>query len=158
VRDDETGANLAQAASDAGVSLAVAESLTGGLLSSRLARLPGAGEWYRGAVVAYAAAVKHDLLGVPAVPVVSEASAAAMAEGAARLLDADVAISVTGEAGPEAQEDVPVGTVCMAICDGGSTYSRCLHIDGDQREVVRETCDAAVSWLTAHLLRRARTR
>lgn len=156
--DDQAGAELAHAASASGASLVVAESLTGGSLSSRLARLPGSGDWYRGSVVAYAPAVKHDLLGVPDVPVVSEASAMAMADGVARLLRADVAIAVTGEGGPEPQDDVPVGTVWMAISDGGLTSSRRLQIDGDPSDVVRKTCDAAVGWLTEHLLSRAPAR
>jgi nicotinamide-nucleotide amidase len=155
---DAAHPQLARAVADAGVTLGVAESLTGGQLSSRLARLSGAGEWYRGSVVAYAASVKHDLLNVPAVPVVSEPSARAMAEGAARLLRADVTISVTGEAGPEPQDDVPVGTVWMAIADGGCTIARHLRFDGDPDHVVRLTCDAAIGWLTEHLLGRGSAR
>jgi nicotinamide-nucleotide amidase len=156
--DDDAGAQLARAASTANISVAVAESLTGGQLSSRLARLPGAGEWYRGSVVASAAEVKHDLLDVPDVPVVSQRSAEAMAQGVARLLGADVAIAVTGEGGPEPQDDVPVGTVWMAISDGGETWARHLQIDGDPHDVVRGTCAAAVDWLTDHLLSRAPAR
>jgi nicotinamide-nucleotide amidase len=108
--------------------------------------------------VAYAAAVKHELLGVPDVPVVSQPSAEAMAEGAARLLGAEVAIAVTGEGGPEPQDDVPVGTVWMAIHDHGRTRSRRLQLDGDPREVVGGTCDAAVGWLAEHVVRRERAR
>ena len=156
--DDDARAQLARAASDGGISIAVAESLTGGQLSSQLARLPDAGEWYRGSLVAYSAAVKHDVLGVPDVPVVSQPSAEAMAEGVARLLGADVAIAVTGEGGPEPQDDVPVGTVWMAIFDGGETRARHLQVDGDPPEVVRGTCVAAVDWLTEHLLSRAPAR
>ena len=155
---DAADAQLARAAADAGVTLGVAESLTGGQLSSRLARLSGAGEWYRGSVVAYAASVKHDVLDVPDGPVVSEPSASAMAEGAARLLRADVTISVTGEAGPEPQDDVPVGTVWMAIADTGRTSARRLRFDGDPDDVVRATCDAAIGWLTEHLLSRVSAR
>jgi len=158
VPDDDADTQLARAAADAGISVAVAESLTGGQLSSQLARLPDASEWYRGSVVAYAAAVKHELLGVPDVPVVSKPSAEAMAEGAARVLGADVAIAVTGEGGPEPQDDVPVGTVWMAIFDRGSVRSRHLQIDGDPHDVVRGTCDAAVGWLTEHLVSRAPAR
>jgi nicotinamide-nucleotide amidase len=156
--EDDAGARLAHTVTEADVTLAVAESLTGGQLSSRLARLSGAGEWYCGAVVAYAASVKHDLLDVPDVAVVSEPSARAMADGAARVLRADVAIGVTGEAGPEPQDDVPVGTVWMAIADGAGTTARCFHFDGDPDEVVRSTCDAAVRWLSEHLLSRAPAR
>lgn len=156
--DDEVGERLARAASEGDVSIAVAESLTGGQLSARLARLPGASEWYRGSVVAYSAAVKHDLLGVPDVPVVSEPSAVAMADGVARLLGADVTIAVTGEAGPEPQDDVPVGTVWMAVHDDSGATARHVRFDGDPAEVVGQTCDAAVDWLSAHLLSRAPAR
>jgi nicotinamide-nucleotide amidase len=158
VADDDAGAQLARAAARDGVSIAVAESLTGGSLASRRAQLPDAGEWFRGSVVAYAASVKHDLLGVPDVPIVSETSARAMAEGASSLLDADVVIAVTGEGGPEPQDDVPVGTVWMAITDGGRTVARRRQFDGDPGDVVRATCDDAVGWLSQHVLSRAPAR
>lgn len=156
--DDARGERLAQLAADHDVALAVAESLTGGSLAARLARLSGAGEWFRGAIVAYSAEVKHDLLDVPPGPVVSEPAVRAMAEGAARLLGADLTIGVSGEAGPEPQDDVPVGTVWMAICDGGETVARALHLDGDPGEVVGATCDLAVDWLSERLLSRVRAR
>ena len=66
-----------------GLSFGVAESLTGGLIASRLVNVPGASAWFRGGVVAYDSQVKYDVLGVPAGPVVTESAAAAMAEGAA---------------------------------------------------------------------------
>src|SRR3954451_14054851 len=78
-----------------GRTLAVAESLTGGLLANAFARAPGSGEWVRGGIVAYSSAVKYDMLEVPEGPVVSEAAAVAMARGAGRLLEADVAVAVT---------------------------------------------------------------
>jgi nicotinamide-nucleotide amidase len=155
---DDHGAELARAAVRGGIWVAVVESLTGGSLASRLARLPDASEWFRGSVVAYASSVKHDLLGVPDVPVVSESSARAMAEGASSLLHADVSIAVTGEAGPEPQDDVPVGTVWMAVSDGRRTTARLRRFDGNPDEVVRATCDDALSWLTEHVLRRAPVR
>jgi nicotinamide-nucleotide amidase len=155
---DRRGAELARVAAGADVSIAVAESLTGGALASRLARLPEASTWFRGSVVAYASSVKHELLGVPDVHVVSEPSARAMAEGVSSLLRAEVAISVTGEGGPEPQDDVPVGTVWMAITDGGRTTARHLRLDGGPAAVVQGTCDAAVDWLTEHLLSRAPAR
>ena len=156
--DDARGEQLAQLAADHDVSLAVAESLTGGSLASRLARLPGAGEWFRGSIVAYSAEVKHDLLDVPPGPVVSEPAVRAMAEGAARLLGADLTIAVSGEAGPEPQDDVPLGTVWMAVCEGGDTVARELHLDGEPGDVVATTCDRAVDWLGERLLNRARAR
>ncbi|HEX7276979.1 MAG TPA: CinA family nicotinamide mononucleotide deamidase-related protein, partial [Acidimicrobiales bacterium] len=83
-----------------GLTLGVAESLTGGMVGSRLAEVPGSSEWFKGSIVAYAREVKFELLGVPEGPVVSREAAAAMASGAARVLKADVGLGVTGVAGP----------------------------------------------------------
>jgi len=104
---DQVGAALKRS----GRTLAVAESLTGGLLASVFARASGSSEWFRGGVVAYSSAVKHDLLDVPEGPVVSAAAARAMASGAGRLLGADVAVAVTGVGGPGQQDGEPPGTV-----------------------------------------------
>ena len=92
-----------------GLTFGVAESLTGGLIASRLVNVPGASAWFRGGVVAYDSQVKFDVLGVPAGPVVTEAAAAAMAEGAARVTGADVGLGITGVAGPDDQEGVAPG-------------------------------------------------
>jgi nicotinamide-nucleotide amidase len=144
---DDVGERLAQAALRAHRSVAVAESLTGGALSARLARLADASEWYRGAVVAYSSEVKRHVLAVPPGPVVSEAAAVAMAEGAASLLRADVTISVTGVGGPEPQDGEPKGTVWMALRDDDEISARCFRFDGSSVAVVRATCDAALGWL-----------
>src|SRR4029078_1340349 len=104
---------------DRGLTLATAESVTGGLIASRLTAVPGASEVFRGSVVSYASEVKYEVLGVPVGPVVSDEAAIAMAEGACRVLGADVAVSVTGVAGPDPQEGVPVGTVYLGVCIDG---------------------------------------
>jgi nicotinamide-nucleotide amidase len=101
-----------------GLNLAVAESLTGGLVSSRLVNVPGASGWFRGGIVSYATDVKHDLLGVPEGPVVTPEAAAAMAQGVRRRLGADVGLGVTGVAGPDEQEGQSPGTVFMAVAMG----------------------------------------
>ncbi len=98
-----------------GLTLAVAESLTGGLVASRLVDVPGASDWFRGGVVSYASDVKYRVLDVPAGPVVSAEAAAAMATGVRALLGADVGLAVTGVAGPDSQEGQPPGTVFMAV-------------------------------------------
>jgi nicotinamide-nucleotide amidase len=144
---DDPGDRLARDVLRAGRSVAVAESLTGGTLSSRLAKLPDASEWYAGSVVAYAPSVKHDVLGVPDVPVVSEPAATALAEGVARLLGADLTVAVTGVGGPGPQDGVPPGTVWMAVHDAGCTQARSFSFAGDPAEVVDQTCDAAIDWL-----------
>jgi nicotinamide-nucleotide amidase len=138
---------LAAAAQRAGVHIAVAESLTGGELSARLARAPGSSDWFLGGVVAYSRDVKHDVLGVPPGPVVSEGAARAMADGVVRVLGADVGVAVTGAAGPDGQDGQPPGTVWMAVHDRGTTLARLEHFRGDPDDVVGATCDTAVEWL-----------
>ena len=98
-----------------GLTLALAESLTGGLVASRLTAIPGASDVFRGGVVSYASEVKFDLLEVSPGPVVNEPAAIEMAEGVQRLLGADIGLSLTGVAGPTEQDGVPVGTVCIAV-------------------------------------------
>ena len=114
-RSQERDADLVGAAlKHSGRTLAVAESLTGGLLASAFARASGSSEWFRGGIVAYSSVVKYDLLDVPRGPVVSEVAAVAMARGAGRLLEADVAVAVTGVGGPDPQDGEPNGTVWVA--------------------------------------------
>lgn len=98
-----------------GLTLGVAESLTGGLLGSRLSAVPGASRAFRGGVIAYATDIKHGLLSVPDGPVVSVEAAAAMALGVRTVVGSDVGVAVTGVAGPDPQEGKPPGTVCMAV-------------------------------------------
>ncbi len=118
-----------------GLTLGVAESLTGGLVGSRVAETEGASEWFRGSVVAYDSQVKFDLLGVPEGPVVCEEAAVAMAKGAARALAADVGLGVTGVAGPTTQDDQPVGTVFMAVADNGGVETKEVHLPGDRQHI-----------------------
>jgi nicotinamide-nucleotide amidase len=118
-----------------GLTLATAESVTGGLIASRLTDIPGASDVFRGAVVSYASEVKYDVLGVPEGPVVSGEAAEAMAIGACRVLGSDVAIAVTGVAGPEEQEGMPVGTVFLAIAEGDDAQSLMIRLPGDRARV-----------------------
>ncbi len=134
-----------------GLTFGVAESLTGGLIASRLVNVPGASAWFRGGVVAYHSEVKFDVLGVPTGPVVTEPAAAAMAAGAARVTGADVGLGITGVAGPDEQEGVAPGTVFVGLSlPGQPTQTRQLRVPGD-RERVRQL--GAISALD--LLRRA---
>ncbi|MYB10852.1 MAG: competence/damage-inducible protein A [Acidimicrobiia bacterium] len=113
--DDETMESaVLDALRQRGWTLALAESLTGGLIGSRLTAVPGASDVFRGGLVSYASDVKFDLLDVPEGPVVSEEAVTAMARGAAKLLDADCAIAVTGVAGPDPLDGEDPGTVWMA--------------------------------------------
>ena len=121
-----------------GLTLGLAESVTGGLVSGRLTSIPGASDVLRGSVVSYASEVKFDLLDVPRGPVVSEDAAVAMAEGARRVLGADVALSLTGVAGPAEQDGQPVGTLCIAVAmTGRSTVVPTLRMPG-QRDQMRQ--------------------
>lgn len=135
---------------DQGRTLAVAESLTGGLVGSRLAEVEGSSKWFRGSIVAYDSRVKFDLLGVPEGPVVSAEAAAAMAQGACRALDASVGIAVTGVAGPTTQDDEPVGSVFLAVTLGGDTGTSHVQLPGN-RATVRQLSVISV----LDLLRRA---
>jgi len=120
------------------LTFAVAESLTGGLIASRLVNVPGASAWFKGGVVAYDSQVKYDVLGVPAGPVVSEPAAAAMAEGVRRVTGADVGLGITGVAGPDDQEGVPPGTIFVGLAlPAEPTLTRQLRLPGD-RERVRQ--------------------
>ena len=134
-----------------GLTFGVAESLTGGLIASRLVNVPGASAWFRGGVVAYDSQVKFDVLGVPAGPVVTAAAAAAMAEGAARVTGSDVGLGITGVAGPDDQEGVAPGTIFVGLSlPDEPLQTRQLRLPGD-RERVRQY--GAISALD--LLRRA---
>ncbi len=129
----------------AGLRLAVAESLTGGMVGARLTNVPGASDWFAGGVVAYGGDVKRALLGVGPGPVVSEQAAREMALGVVRLLGADVGLSLTGVAGPGTQDDQPAGTVFVGLA--GLPADRVDGVEGarvtklslrGQRPVVRE--------------------
>ncbi|HEY6473299.1 MAG TPA: competence/damage-inducible protein A [Acidimicrobiales bacterium] len=134
-----------------GLTFGVAESLTGGLIASRLVNVAGASAWFRGGVVAYASEVKFDVLGVPVGPVVTEAAAAAMAEGARKVTGADVGLGITGVAGPDEQEGVAPGNLFVGLAlPGRQAEARQLRVPGD-RERVRQY--GAISALD--LLRRA---
>ncbi len=140
--EDNMETVVVRALKEKGLSLAVAESLTGGYLSGRICAVPGVSEIYRGAVVAYNSEVKTKLLGVPEGPVVTEHAAAAMAEGVCAALGADVGVATTGVAGPAEAEGLPAGTVCMAVSiptDNGERYTRTatVRLPGD-RERIRQ--------------------
>ena len=119
---DDEGAEhaVARAVRSAGLTLATAESVTGGGLGARLVRVPGASTWYRGGLVVYQTAVKTTLAGVDAGLLdrdgpVSEATAGALARGAADRLGADVGVAVVGVAGPDPQGGREVGTVIVGV-------------------------------------------
>jgi nicotinamide-nucleotide amidase len=118
-----------------GLTLGVAESVTGGLIASRLTEVAGASDVFRGGIVSYASEVKFDLLGVPEGPVVSSAAAEAMADGVRRVVGADVGLAVTGVAGPDEQEGQPVGTVHLGLAVGPDVSSVRLQLPGDRPRI-----------------------
>ncbi len=140
VDDDTMESVVLDLLRERGLSLAAAESLTGGMIGSRLCDVPGASDVFRGGVVSYASDVKFDVLGVPEGPVVTEDAARAMATGVRRVIGADVGIAATGVAGPDEQEGRPAGTVCLAVvvgdpADGGTVDSLEVHLPGRRRQV-----------------------
>ena len=127
-----------------GLTLATAESCTGGRVAERITALPGVSAVYRGGVVSYWTSVKADVLGVPADTLeahgaVSEETARAMAEGARRITGADIAVSVTGVAGPDPDErGVPVGIVYIGLATPDGTFCRPLNMGKRRRDRVQD--------------------
>jgi nicotinamide-nucleotide amidase len=147
--DDETMEHaLAARLLDRDLTLAVAESLTGGLVASRLVNGPGASDWFRGGVVSYATEVKFSVLGVPEGPVVSAEAAAAMATGVRDLLGADVGLGVTGVAGPDALEGQPPGTVYLgAVVGDADPVTTRVMLPGDRERVRQFACISLLDML-----------
>jgi nicotinamide-nucleotide amidase len=140
--------------SDAGLTLGLAESVTGGIVASRCTDVAGASAWFRGGVVAYDTAVKLDLLDVADGPVVSEEAATAMATGARKVLGADVGLAVTGVAGPERQDGEPVGTVIFGLDLAGEVSTRRVQLPGDRDRIRQFAAISLVDHLRHRLLDR----
>jgi nicotinamide-nucleotide amidase len=148
VDDEAIEDAVARVMTDGGLTLGLAESLTGGLASSRLVNVPGASRWFRGSVVSYASEVKFALLGVPEGPVVSESAARAMAEGARRALGSDVGLSITGVAGPDTQDDQPPGAVFVGLArPDHDTEAFAFNVPGDRDRVRQYATIAALDLL-----------
>ena len=148
-------ATLVALAGERGVTLGTAESCTGGLVSGGLTAGPGSSLVVRGGVVSYAIPVKHEVLGVssevldaPGVGAVSSECAEQMAQGARRVLGCDVAVSVTGIAGPGgAEPGKPVGTVWMGLATARGSRTVLNEFPGDRAEVRRAAVERAVELL-----------
>jgi nicotinamide-nucleotide amidase len=135
------------------LTLAIAESFTGGLIASRVVALPGASGWLRGAVVAYASDVKHTVLAVPEGPVVTAEAAASMADGARRLLGADVGLATTGVAGPDEQEGLAPGTAFAGIAlPGSEPVGVALRLSGGRDRIRQIGSISALDELRRRLL------
>ncbi|MGZ4150168.1 MAG: competence/damage-inducible protein A, partial [Actinomycetota bacterium] len=139
-----------------GLTLACAESLTGGGVSARLTRPPGASASFLGGAVVYMAEEKERVLGVSPetiarAGVVSEACAREMASGARRLFRADVALSLTGAAGPEAHGGAEPGTVWIALDAGEVTHARGIRLTGERERIRGWSAQAGLDLVRRHL-------
>ena len=157
VGEADLAAVVLGAARERGLRLGTAESCTGGLVGGRLTEIPGSSTVYDGGVVTYANDLKTDLLGVsPALMVdhgaVSEPVALAMAAGAVQRLGVDLAVSVTGIAGPEGgSEGKPVGTVWFGVASREAAEARRSVFGGDRHEVRARAAQAALYFLLRRL-------
>src|SRR5690606_21122786 len=113
----------------------LAESVTGGMIASRLCDVPGASDVFRGSIVSYASDLKVKLLGLSEGPVVTEEAARAMAEGACQLLGSDCSIGVTGVAGPAPQDGQEPGTVFMATSVDGVVEVNRMRLPFDRNRM-----------------------
>lgn len=133
-----------------GKSLVTAESLTGGGIGAALTAIPGSSAVYKGGVICYNNWVKENILGVPAAVLnscgaVSASTAEAMARGVRRLLQADVAVAVTGLAGPDGDDfGNPVGTVYIGYCDASRAFVKQFLFSGDREQIREQTIAAAL--------------
>ena len=151
----ELASSLVRCATEGGVTVGCAESCTGGLVSAAITAVPGSSVPMRGGVVSYAIPVKHEVLGVddaildePSLGAVSAECASQMAIGARGVLGCDVAVSVTGIAGPGgAEPGKPVGTVWFGLSTPLGTRAKLCLFEGDRNEVRRQAVMEALGLL-----------
>jgi nicotinamide-nucleotide amidase len=158
---DEAAAQIIGLLTARGQTLAVAESLTGGLLAAALTSVPGASAVFRGGVIAYATDLKAAILGVPADLLecrgaVDPEVAAAMATGVRSRMAATIGAATTGVAGPDPSDGKPVGTVYIAVSVGpgapvASMAVRSLALRGSRDEIRRETVARCLRLLLARI-------
>jgi nicotinamide-nucleotide amidase len=139
-----------------GQTVAVAESLTGGLVAAALTDIPGASTAFRGGVVAYATELKAGLLGVDARMLARHGAvyapvAAAMADGVRTRLGATYGVATTGVAGPEPSDGQPVGTAHIAVSAADDTVVRTIALTGDRHQIRRLTVEHALGLLLGRL-------
>ncbi len=137
---------------DRGLTLGVAESVTGGYVTGRLASVPGASHVLKGGITAYDSEIKFSVLGLERGPVVSADAAMAMADAARRVLGADVGLGITGVAGPEEIEGQPVGTVHLGFALDGRVDSVSARLPGDRERIRQFSAITLLDQLRRHLL------
>ena len=156
--NEEIARLIIESASEKGATIGCAESLTGGLIAGALTAIPGSSQVVHGAIVSYVNDIKHRELGVDAEVLktegaVCEAVARQMAEGARKNLDVDIAVAVTGIAGPGGEEPgKPVGTVWAAVSTKNSCEAMCFHFEGNREEVRNATVREALRMVEGALL------
>ena len=144
---------LQAACTERGLTVAVAESCTGGLVAAAITEVPGSSAYFLGGVVSYANAAKEALLGVPHIALeahgaVSAQVARAMAEGAQARFGASLAAAVTGVAGPDGGTDAkPVGLTYIGLASKHGTEVRRLRLGGDRAAIREAAARAALEWL-----------
>ncbi len=157
VDDDKMEEIVGRDISEHGFTVATAESCTGGLVASRLTDVAGSSEYVKGGIISYTDEIKAKTLGVPTeilfkFGAVSEPTARAMAEGARLALDADVAVSTTGLAGPGGgTEETPVGTVFIAVAGAKGTVAEKHKFTGTREQVKFRASQAALALLREYI-------
>lgn len=132
------------------LTFSTAESCTGGAIAAAVTSVPGSSDYFKGSVVSYCNEVKHHVLGVrlddlDRFTAVSRPVVEQMAQGVCCLLNTDVAVSVSGVAGPSGgTKKVPVGTIWMAACFKSKVVSRCFHFGLDRSENIQKAVSAAL--------------
>ena len=139
-----------------GLTVATAESCTGGMIAAAITDVAGASRVFGTGVVSYSCDCKMKLLGVSAATLDAEgavcaATAAQMAEGVRRVGDAAIGVSVTGEAGPITAESHPVGTVFIGLSDADGTVTEEHRFEGDRAAIRRQAACAVLSLLVRRL-------
>ena len=157
-RETEQAAKIGEAMKFRGVTISTAESCTGGGLSACFVSVPGSSTWFKGSAVAYQDEIKRDLLGVSEEILrekgaVSEECVAAMAEGARRIFDTDMAVAVSGLAGPGGDgSDTPVGTVWIAIALSYKTKTKRFLFKGSRENIRHLTIMEALSMIWEEII------
>ncbi|MEU4349400.1 CinA family protein [Streptomyces sp. NPDC023838] len=150
-------ARIVQVLTEREQTLAVAESLTGGLVAAEVTSVAGASRVFRGSVTAYATELKRDVLGVDATLLAERGAvdpevARQMAAGVRKVLGADWGLATTGVAGPAPQDGHPVGTVYVAVAGpDGTAKSIALRLNGDRAEIRRESVRSVLELLSSEL-------
>ena len=137
-----------------GLTLATAESMTGGLIATRLTEVPGSSRAFLGSVVSYANSVKQEILNVPEGPVISEQAVLSMAIGVCEALGADVSVAVTGVAGPDSQEGQEPGVVWIGTCVDGEAKAVEVRFPYNRTMARQLTVITALDILRRRLLER----